>query len=88
MVNKFLLKFVIEGLSMERLILNITDSKKLPFLKELLKRMEFVEIVPKKKYTAREKEILADLEESVKQVNLHKEGKIKLKTIQELLDEL
>ena len=73
---------------MEHLILNINDNTKMPFLKELLKRMEFVEVVEPKKYTAKEKQILADLEESVKQVALHQKGKIKLKTLQEVLDEL
>ncbi|WP_170318052.1 hypothetical protein [Leptospira interrogans] len=33
-------------------------------------------------------EILADLAESIKQVKLHKEGKIKLRSAYELLDEL
>jgi len=37
---------------------------------------------------ARKKKILDDLEESVKWVKLHQEGKVKSKPIQELLDEL
>ena len=73
---------------MEHLILNIKDKKKLPFFKELLKRMEFVEVVEPVKFTNKEKQILADLDEAVKQVNLHKTGKIKLKTIQQVLNEL
>jgi hypothetical protein len=36
----------------------------------------------------KKKKILDDLEEAVAQVNLHKKGKIKLKTLQQLLDEL
>ena len=73
---------------MEHLILNVKNKSKLPFLKELLKHMEFVEVVDPKKYTAKEKQILSDLEEAVEQVNLHKKGKLKLKTIQQVLDEL
>jgi len=73
---------------MEHLILNIKNKSKLPFFKELLKHMEFVEVVAPEKYTKKEKQILADLEEVVEQVNLHKAGKIKLKTIQQVLDEL
>lgn len=73
---------------MEHLILNIRNKRKLPFLKELLKHMEFVEVVEPKNYTAKEKEILAGLDEAVSQINLHKKGKIKLKTLQQALDEL
>jgi hypothetical protein len=73
---------------MERLILNIKNKSKLPFLKELLKRMEFIEVVESSKFTAKEKKILSELDEAVEQVNLHKKGKIKLKTIQQVLNEL
>lgn len=73
---------------MEQLILNIKNKSKIPFLKEILKRMEFVEVVEPKNYTAKEKQILSDLDEAVAQVNLHKKGKIKLKTLQQVLDEL
>ena len=37
---------------------------------------------------AKKKQILDDLEESVKWVKLYQEGKVKAKPIQELLDEL
>jgi hypothetical protein len=73
---------------MERLILNIKNKSKLPFLKELLKRMEFVEVIESPKLTPKEKKILSELDEAVEQVNLHKKGKIKLKTIQKVLHEL
>jgi hypothetical protein len=73
---------------MEHLSLSIKNKKKLPFLKELLKHMEFVEVVEPQKYTAKEKKILSDLEEGVRQVTMHKAGKVKLKTIQQVLDEL
>jgi cysteine synthase len=36
----------------------------------------------------KKKQILDDLEESVKWVKLHQEGKVKAKTIEQLLDEL
>ena len=73
---------------MEHLILNIRNKNKVPFLKELLKHMEFVEVVEPKKFTAKEKKILADMDEAVAQVNLHKKGKVKLKTLQQVLNEL
>ena len=73
---------------MQQLILNIKNKSKLPFLKELLKRMEFVEIVEQKKLSPKEKKILDDLEESVAFVNKFKKGKIKSKSFNQLLDEL
>ena len=73
---------------MEHLLLNISNKSKIPFLKELLKHMEFVEVVEPKKITTKEKKILADLENAASQVSLHKKGKIKLKTLQQVLDKL
>lgn len=71
---------------MEQLILNIKQKDKLPFLKELLKRMEFVEIVetPSK----RKKEVLKGIEESVDFVKQYEKGKTKAKPFQQLLNEL
>jgi hypothetical protein len=43
---------------MQQLILNITNKRKLPFLKELLKRMEFVEMVEPKHTSAKTKKEL------------------------------
>ncbi|MES2703107.1 MAG: hypothetical protein V4649_10735 [Bacteroidota bacterium] len=74
---------------MEQLILRVKDKSKLSFLKELLKHLEFVEVTePQKKLSAKEKKILSDLDKSIEQVNQHKKGKGKLKTIQEVLDGL
>ncbi len=75
---------------MEQLILKVKNKRKMPFLKELLNHMDFVEVVEpvEKKLTKREMEILDDIEESVEQVKLHMAGKIKLRPLQELLDEL
>jgi hypothetical protein len=76
---------------MEQLILNIKSKSKVPFLKELLKRMEFVEIVEivePKKTGSRKKQLLNDIGEAVDFVNKHKAGKVKAKTIQQLLNEL
>ena len=71
---------------MEQLILKIKQKDKLPFLKELLKRMEFVEIVevPSK----RKKEVLKSIEESVEFVQQYEKGKTKAKSFQQLLNEL
>lgn len=74
---------------MEQLILNIKRKDKLPFLKELLKRMEFVEIVePSTSKVTKKKEILADIEASVRFIKDYEKGKVKTKSFQQLLNEL
>ncbi len=75
---------------MEHLILSIKNSRKLPFLKELLKHMELVEIIDTKSF-AREinkQQFLQELESAVEDVNAIKLGKKKGKPFQQLLDEL
>lgn len=75
---------------MEQLILNITNKSKLTFMKELLGQLSFVEIVqPKKiKATTKEKKAVTDLDDAIAQVKLHRQGKIKLKSLEEALNEL
>jgi hypothetical protein len=75
---------------MAQLILNIKKRSKLPFLKELLNEMSFVEVIDpsKQKITAKEKQLLIDIEESVEFIKNYKKGKVKAKSINELLDEL
>ena len=73
---------------MEQLILNIKNKKKVPFLRELLKRMEFVEVVEPKKKSVRKSKILSDLDEAVDFVNKHKKGKAKVTSFNQLLNEL
>jgi hypothetical protein len=62
----------------------------MPFLKQLLKHMDFVEVVerPAKKLTAREKEILDDIEESVVFIKKYNKGEVKAKPFKQLLNEL
>ncbi len=75
---------------MEQLILNIKNKNKLNFLKELLKRMEFVEVVEQKQVSAKTKKELFkdDLLEAVKEVKLIKAGKLKGISAKDLLNEL
>jgi hypothetical protein len=75
---------------MTQLILNIKKRSKVPFLKELLNEMSFVEVIDpsKQKITFKEKQLLTDIEESVGFINNYKKGKVKAKSISELLDEL
>ncbi len=73
---------------MEQLVLNIKNKSKIPFLREILKRLEFVEIVEPKKLSVKEKKLLADLDESVDFVNKYKKGKGKARSFNQLLNEL
>ena len=61
------------------------EEEKAGFLLELLKQLKFVKVKPISPYKS---EILEGLAEAVHEVNLAKEGKIKLKTAKEMLDEL
>ena len=73
---------------MEEIKIQVKNKKKLPFLKELLAQMDFVEVIVEKKTTAKKKQILKELEESVGYVNTYKKGKSKAKSLKQLLNEL
>ncbi len=76
---------------MEEIILKIKNKKKIPFLKELLKQFDFVEIVnpqSKKSASSKKKEILDGIEESVEFIKKYNRGEVKAKSLKELLDEL
>ena len=61
-----------------------------PFFIELIKKLKFAKITaPKTKVvTPKQQEFIADLKQSLKEVDLHLEGKIKLQSLDELLNEL
>lgn len=75
---------------MEQLILNIKIKSQVPFLKELLKRMKFVEVVEPKKRTTKTKkeEFLKGFQKAIKEVKQIKAGKLKGTPAKDLLDEL
>jgi len=81
-----------------QLLLDIREDK-VGFVLELLSNLPFVKTEqvkqpnmvaePQEEYRPRtEEEILAGISEALHEVKLHKEGKIKLNTARELLDEL
>lgn len=67
-----------------KLILDIKDDKA-GFFMELLKNFPFVKA---KLLTDAKAKVLEDIKDAVDEVNLHKKGKIKLKSADELLNEL
>jgi hypothetical protein len=64
-----------------KLIVEVEDQKA-DFFLELLKQLKFVKVKPLTPYKT---EILEGIKEAVEQVNLAKEGKIKLKSARDLL---
>ncbi len=75
---------------MEQIILKIKNKKKVPFLKELLKQFDFVEIIDSssKKRKSRKEEILDGIEESVEFIKKYNRGEVKAKSFKQLMDEL
>lgn len=83
---------------MEQLIINVENPSMLPALRKVLGSMEGVSILPKMRKRSKVKEeeepcmtkaeILAGFDEACKELKLYKEGKVKLKTAEELLNEL
>lgn len=75
---------------MEQLILKVKNKKKIPFIKELLQHIPYIEIMESglKKSTEKKVKFLKELDESVEFVNNYKAGKTKAKTLNEFLDEL
>ena len=59
-------------------ILNIKDSRKAPFLMELLKSLDYIHI--KKVEKKSDNLFLANLADAFEEVKLHEQGKIKLKS--------
>ncbi len=67
-----------------KVLLDIKDSKA-EFVMELLKNLSFVKA---KELTPSKAKFLEELKESIKEVNLAKQGKLKLQSAKEFLDEL
>ena len=67
-----------------KLLVDVKDSKA-DFVIELLKNLSFVKT---EELTPTKAQFLKELKESVKQVKLAEQGKIKLKSGKEFLDEL
>ncbi|MEQ1732312.1 MAG: hypothetical protein ABL940_01485 [Bacteroidia bacterium] len=68
-----------------KIVIDIQD-KKAPFALELLRSLSFVKNVKPMSLTA--VKLYNNLNEAAEQVRLHKQGKLQLKTAQELLNEL
>jgi hypothetical protein len=72
---------------MKQVVLNIPDNK-YPFFMELVKSLGFVKLSDEAKLTKKQKEFVDGTKSSLEQVEQHLKGKIKLKTADQLFDEL
>jgi len=71
-------------LKMQRVVIDIPDNK-INFFLELVKNLGFKKV---KRITDKQKEFVDDLKHSLEQVKLHQEGKIKLQSAEDFLNEL
>jgi hypothetical protein len=62
-------------------------EKDYPFFMKLISQLDFVQVKSSKKKTAKEK-FLEELKDAVEEVKLAKQGKIQLKSAEQLLSEL
>jgi len=76
---------------MKQVVINIKENK-YNFIMELLNSFDFVKVADNKgkplKLSAKQKEFVDDLKHSLNEVELHRQGKIKLQSAREFLNEL
>lgn len=72
---------------MEQFVVRLKDKKKKVFFLELMKQLDFVEVVRSVENPQKAK-FMRELIESFEEVKLHQKGKSKLKTLDQLLNEL
>jgi len=70
-----------------KIILDINEKSRIPFFLELIKSLSYVKVISE--VEDKQKSLLInDLAEAFNDVKLHEQGKKKLKSAKELLDEL
>ncbi|MFV0554141.1 MAG: hypothetical protein ACK5LR_05490 [Mangrovibacterium sp.] len=70
-----------------KVILDITQSSRIPFFMEILNSLSYVKVI--KKIDEKEKnQTIDDLTSAFDEVRLHEEGKIKLSSARDFLHEL
>jgi hypothetical protein len=68
-----------------KVLVDIRNKAKIPFIMEFLSSQSYIKAQPISDDGAK---LLKDLQEAMIEVKLHKQGKIKLKTAEQLLNEL
>ncbi len=72
---------------MQRVVIDIPDNK-FKFFMELVKNLGFVKVTEETKLTKKQKEFVEGTKRSLEQVEQHLKGEIKLKSADQLFDEL
>lgn len=72
---------------MKQVVLNVPDNK-YPFFMELVKNLGFVKVPGEAKLTKNQQEFVEGTKKSLEQVEQHLKGEIKLKTADQLFNEL
>ncbi len=72
---------------MEQFVIKLKDKGKRNFFLELINQLAFVEIVNSKK-NPQQAQFIRELIEAFEEVKSHQKGKVKLKTLDQLLNEL
>lgn len=70
-----------------KLILDIKENSRVPFFMEMLKSLNYIEVVKEIK-EKRKSRLINDLIEAFDDVKQHEQGKKKLKSAKDLLNEL
>jgi hypothetical protein len=74
---------------MTEILVRIKNRRKVSFIKELLRSFHYVELKEmEKEFSPAEKRALKNLKQSFGQMQLAEQGKLKLKNIKQVLDEL
>ena len=70
-----------------KVILDIKENKRVPFFMEMIKGLDYVSVLKEIKEKSKSR-LISDLAEAFNDVKLHEQGKKKLKTAKDLLNEL
>lgn len=70
-----------------KVILDITENSRIPFFMELVKSLDYISVVKEVK-EERTSQFIDDLVEAFNDVKLYEQGKKKLKSAKDLLNEL
>lgn len=68
-----------------KVLVDIRNEAKVPFVMEFLGSQSYIKTKPLSDASAK---LMQDLKEAMNEVKLHRQGKIKLKTAEQLLNEL
>ena len=69
-----------------KVVIDITQNKRIPFFMEMVKSLDYITVVKEVKDEAKS-QFVSDLADAFNDVNLFEQGKKKLKSAKDLLDE-